>query len=147
MDPIRTRGAAVWRPGSSETGPQAPKGYEGVLERFERIYLHTSDNLSERKQDTIRRFTQAETCPVCAGDRLNKTARTATVLDRTIGEMSRLEITELVKLVHAITASRVAPVVAALTARLEAMITIGLGYLTLPGDNEPLGRRVATDQD
>ncbi|UFU06095.1 ATP-binding cassette domain-containing protein [Ruania halotolerans] len=112
-------------------GHRPPDGYEGVVERFERIYLHTSDNLSERKQETIRRFTRADTCPDCAGDRLNEAARTATVLNRTIGEMARVEISELLDLARAIDSPRVAPVVAALTAKLEAMVTIGLGYLTL----------------
>ncbi|MCH6159924.1 ATP-binding cassette domain-containing protein [Streptomyces marispadix] len=116
---------------AARLGRKPPKGYEGVVERFERIYLHTSDDLSERKQEAIRRFTRAETCPECDGDRLCEAARTATVLDRTIGEMARMEITELVGLVREITSARVAPAVAALTARLEAMITIGLGYLTL----------------
>ncbi|WP_181764307.1 ATP-binding cassette domain-containing protein [Streptomyces albidus (ex Kaewkla and Franco 2022)] len=116
---------------AAELGRRPPKGYEGVVERFERIHLHTSDNLSERKQEAIRRFTRAATCSECAGDRLNDAARTATVLGRTIGEMSRLEITELLGLVEEIRSPRVAPVVAALTSRLEAMITIGLGYLTL----------------
>ncbi|WP_314172631.1 ATP-binding cassette domain-containing protein [Streptomyces winkii] len=116
---------------AAELGRTPPKGYEGVVERFERIHLHTSDNLSERKQETIRRFTRAETCPECDGDRLNEAARTATLHGRTIGEMARLEITELVDAVREITSAGVAPAVAALTARLEAMITIGLGYLTL----------------
>ena len=40
-----------------------PKDYEGVVERFERIYLHTSDNLSERKQETIARFTRTQALP------------------------------------------------------------------------------------
>ncbi|ASR33869.1 daunorubicin resistance protein DrrC [Prauserella marina] len=116
---------------AAKLGNKPPKGYEGVAERFERIYLHTSDNLSERKQDTIRRFTRAATCEECEGDRLNKAARMATVLGHTIGELTRMEITELLDVVGGITDARVAPVVAALTARLEAMITIGLGYLSL----------------
>jgi excinuclease UvrABC ATPase subunit len=116
---------------AAKLGRRPPQEYEGIVERFERIHLHTSDSLSERKQETIRRFTRAESCPECVGDRLNEAARTATVLDRTIGELSRLEITELVGLVRGIESARVAPVVAALTARLEAMITIGLGHLTL----------------
>ncbi|TDC99760.1 excinuclease ABC subunit UvrA, partial [Nonomuraea deserti] len=116
---------------AARLGRKPPKGYEGVVERFERIYLHTSDNLSERKQETIRRFTRAETCPECGGDRLNKAARTATVLDHTIGEMARMEITKLAGLVRTIDSARVAPAVEALTARLEGMIRIGLGYLTL----------------
>ena len=54
-------------PAAAKLGHKPPKEYEGVVERFERIYLHTSDNLSERKQDTIRRFTRSpyEFPPVC----------------------------------------------------------------------------------
>jgi len=115
----------------AELGWQLPKDYEGIVERFERIYLHTSDNLSERKQETIRKFTRATTCPDCAGDRLNKAARTATVHDRTIGELARLELTEVLAFARELDVPEVAPVVAALTARLDAMVTIGLGYLNL----------------
>ncbi|WP_241386241.1 ATP-binding cassette domain-containing protein [Rhodococcus sp. CH91] len=108
-----------------------PEGYEGVVERFERIHLHTSDNLSERKQEVIRRFTRAETCPDCGGERLNAAARAVTLRGRTIGELSRLEITELLEVVRTIDDERAAPVVSALVGRLEAMVTIGLGYLAL----------------
>ncbi|MEU4839757.1 excinuclease ABC subunit UvrA [Nocardia testacea] len=108
-----------------------PKDYEGIVERFERIHLHTSDNLSERKQDTIRRFTRSECCAECGGDRLNEKSRTVTVLGHTIGEMARMEVGELAGLVAGIRVPRVAPVVEALGARLDAMTTIGLGYLTL----------------
>ncbi len=116
---------------AAQLGRKPPKDYEGVVERFERIYLHTSDNLSERKQATLRRFTRSQVCPECEGDRLNVRSRSATVLGRTIGEMSRMEVTELCELVRAIDEPRVAPVVAALTSRLAAMDTIGLGYLSL----------------
>ncbi|MEU6729515.1 excinuclease ABC subunit UvrA [Nonomuraea wenchangensis] len=116
---------------AARLGTRPPKDYEGVVERFERIYLHTSDDLSDRKRETIERFTRSETCPDCRGDRLNEAARTATVLGRTIGEMARMEITELAALVEEVRDPAVAPVVAALGDKLRAMITIGLGYLHL----------------
>lgn len=116
---------------AAQLGKRLPADYEGVVERFERIYLHTSDHLSERKQDTIRSFTRSEPCTDCGGDRLNEAARTATVNGRTITELAGLEITDLAPQVREIHAPEVAPVTAALSERLEAMITIGLGYLTL----------------
>ncbi|MED7924222.1 excinuclease ABC subunit UvrA [Nonomuraea sp. LP-02] len=116
---------------AARLGTRPPKDYEGVVERFERIYLHTSDDLSDRKRETIERFTRSETCPDCRGDRLNEAARTATLLGRTIGEMARMEITELAALVEEVRDPAVAPVVAALGDKLRAMITIGLGYLHL----------------
>lgn len=116
---------------AAELGRKLPQDYEGIVDRFERIHLHTSDTVSERKQDAIRRFTRAEVCSDCAGDRLNKASRAVTVQGHTIGSMARWEIIELLAVVREIKTAAVAPVVAALTARLEAMITIGLGYLTL----------------
>jgi excinuclease UvrABC ATPase subunit len=54
-----------------------------------------------------------------------------TVDGRTIAELAGVEIAELRPLIEAIDAPPVAPVVAALTERLDAITTIGLGYLTL----------------
>jgi excinuclease UvrABC ATPase subunit len=116
---------------AAHLGTKPPKDYEGVVERFERIYLHTSDSLSEQKRETIARFTHSSSCPECRGDRLNKVARTATVLGHTIGELARMEITELAGLVERITDPTVAPATVALRDRLAAMVTMGLGYLHL----------------
>ncbi|WP_235926317.1 ATP-binding cassette domain-containing protein [Actinokineospora pegani] len=116
---------------AARLGARLPKDYEGVVERFERIHLHTSDDLSDRKKDAIARFTRSEVCPDCHGDRLNEVSRSATVLGRTIGELARVEIGELAGLVAEVTDPTVAPVVTALTDRLAAMVTIGLGHLHL----------------
>ena len=116
---------------AARLGKRPPADYEGVVQRFERIYLHTSDHLSEKKQATIDAFTRSGLCPDCGGDRLNEAARAATVNEHTITELARLEITDLAEVVHGIRAPQVAPALEALTERLDAMITIGLGYLTL----------------
>ncbi len=47
-------------------------------------------------------------------------ARTAVLLGRTPGEMSRLEVAELLDLVRTIDSAHVAPVATALTERLDA---------------------------
>ena len=116
---------------AARLGKKPPTGYEGVVERFERVFLRTSDDLSERKQEILARFTRSEVCPDCHGDRLNPASRAVTVLGRTIGELARMEIAELAELVTKVTEPSVAPVVAALKARLDALVTIGLGYLHL----------------
>ncbi|GAA2473571.1 excinuclease ABC subunit UvrA [Streptomyces thermolineatus] len=116
---------------AARLGSRQPKDYEGIVERFERTHLRTADHLSDRKREAIARFTRSDTCPECLGDRLAEAGRTATVLGRTIGEMARTEITELAGLLEQVTDPAVAPVVAALTERLRAMVAIGLGYLHL----------------
>ncbi|MEG8181352.1 excinuclease ABC subunit UvrA [Nocardia terpenica] len=118
------RGAAAARLG-------LPADYEGVIDLFERIYLHTADHLSDRKQAVLHRFTHAAPCPDCHGERLKPEARAARVLGRTITEMSRMEIGELAELVPGIREPRIAPVVAALHDKLAALTEIGLGYLSL----------------
>ncbi|MFC0097083.1 ATP-binding cassette domain-containing protein [Micromonospora marina] len=116
---------------AARLGGGVPKDYEGVVERFERIYLRTPDHLSDRKREVIARFTRSDGCPDCRGDRLKPESRSATVRGRTIGELARMEIGELADWVPGVTEPAVAPVVAALRARLDAMVTIGLGYLHL----------------
>ncbi|MFG3339954.1 ATP-binding cassette domain-containing protein [Glycomyces sp. NPDC048151] len=118
-------------------GVRRPSDFEGLAAWFERIYLHTSDSISDTKQKAIDRFTRSRTCPECGGDRLNAAARAVTVLGRTIGEMSRMEIAELADVVAGVKETAVAPVAAALVERLRAMDAIGLGYLHL-------GRATAT---
>ncbi|MBF6329056.1 ATP-binding cassette domain-containing protein [Nocardia transvalensis] len=118
--------AATERP-----GVRLPADYEGVVDRFERIYLHTSDSMSERKQSVLHQFTHSATCPDCRGDRLGAAARAARVLGHTIVEMSRMEIAELAELIVEVRNREVAPVVAALHEKLTAMVAIGLGYLSL----------------
>ncbi|NUU24179.1 MAG: ATP-binding cassette domain-containing protein, partial [Streptomycetaceae bacterium] len=112
-------------------GTRPPKDYEGVVERFERIYLHTSDTLSDRKQAVLDRFTRSGTCPDCRGERLNAAARSVRLAGRGITDLTRMEVTDLAKVVAAIDDPHVAPAVHALRARLDAMADIGLGYLAL----------------
>ncbi|GAB2701808.1 ATP-binding cassette domain-containing protein [Nocardia thraciensis] len=116
---------------AARLGTKPPQDYEGVVERFERIYVHTADTLSDHKRAVVERFTHSTPCPDCHGERLNEAARTARVLGHTIVEMSRMEIEELAGVVIGVRDPNVAPVVAALHEKLEALDSIGLGYLSL----------------
>ncbi|MGV9676249.1 ATP-binding cassette domain-containing protein [Nocardia sp. NPDC003482] len=122
---------ALLRGGAAARRLGLPADYESVVELFERVYLHTSDTLSDRKQAVLERFTRSGTCPDCHGERLEPAARSARVLDHTIGEMSRLEVSELAEVVARVRDSRVEPVVSALRDKLTALTAIGLGYLSL----------------
>lgn len=71
------------------------------------------------------------TCPDCAGGRLNAAARASLIDGRSIAEWSALPIDELGDLVAAVRDPRVAPLVRAIRERLEALVAVGLGYLSL----------------
>ncbi|WP_211206454.1 ATP-binding cassette domain-containing protein [Demetria terragena] len=112
-------------------GRSLPRDFEGVAERFERIYLGTADNLSERKRSVIGQFTRSEVCSDCDGERLAASARTATVAGCTLPELARWEVSEVADFASQLDDSRVAPAVSALSDRLRALVTVGLGYLSL----------------
>ena len=116
---------------TARLGAKPPKDYEGIVDRFERIYLHTSDSLSDRKQSVLDRFTRSRVCPECHGGRLNAEARAVRVEGRGIVDMARMEIRDLAPVVQAIDDPRVAPVIEGLHTRLTALDDIGLGYLSL----------------
>ncbi len=108
-----------------------PPGYEGLLERFTRIYIHSEGDASDRKQAAAARFTTSVLCPECRGQRLNQAARNVRVAGHTIAACTALEVRELVSVVRGIDHPPSATVVQSLVERLEALVGIGLGYLSL----------------
>jgi excinuclease ABC A subunit len=131
-----------WRPEEREAlihggkaaarlGRRMPADYEGLLERFTRIYIHTEGEISERKQAVLDRFTTSIACPECGGARLNEAARNVRVAGRTIVDCSAMEVADLVDAIRAVDHSAAAPVLHSLVERLEALVGIGLGYLSL----------------
>ncbi|HEX2134143.1 MAG TPA: excinuclease ABC subunit UvrA [Actinophytocola sp.] len=119
--------AMVERP----TDPKpVPKQYEGLLPRFERIWLPKDPaRLRGRTRRDFDRVVTQGTCPDCAGTRLNRTARSALVDGHGIAEVTALPAEDALEVVRAIERPR--PVVDALVAQLERLVRIGLGYLPL----------------
>jgi excinuclease UvrABC ATPase subunit len=116
---------------AARLGRRPPKDYEGLLERFTRIYIHTEGESSERKQAVLDRFTTSVVCPECRGERLNEAARSVRVAGHTIVECTAMEVSDLVPVIRAVDHQPSSPVVQSLVERLEALVGIGLGYLNL----------------
>ena len=116
---------------AARLGRRPPKDYQGLLERFTRIYIHTEGELSERKQSVLDRFTSSKVCPDCDGERLNEAARSVRVAGHTITECTAMEVSDLVAVIRGVEHPPSAPVVESLGEQLEALADIGLGYLNL----------------
>jgi excinuclease UvrABC ATPase subunit len=110
---------------------RVPRGYEGLLQHFGRIYIHSDGEMSERKQAVVARFTTSVVCPECHGERLNAEARAVKVAGHTITACTAMEVTDLIDVVASVRHPPSQPLVASLIERLDAMIGIGLGYLNL----------------
>jgi excinuclease UvrABC ATPase subunit len=115
-----------------DTGVTTPKNYEGLLPRFERIWLPKDvETLRGPTRAAYERVVTHGACPDCDGTRLNEAARSVLVGGRTITECSALEAGQLYDFVRDLDAPGAEPVVAALTAQLGRLVSIGLGYLAM----------------
>ena len=84
-----------------------------------------------------RIFTR-KTCPLCNGVRLKEETLSSRILGKNIAEMSAMQVSDLADLVRSIEAPQVGPMLAALAARLDNLVTIGLGYLSLDRESSSL---------
>jgi len=106
--------------------------YEGIIEKFTRSYIRRDiKTLSERTQKQVAPYLTSQTCPLCGGARLNQAALNCRINGYNIADLSGIEIDELIHTIRTINDPRVAPTVITLVERLQHLIDIGLGYLTL----------------
>jgi excinuclease UvrABC ATPase subunit len=77
-------------------------------------------------------------CPVCKSARLKAEALASKISGKNIAEMSSMQVSDLATLVRTLKAPQAGPMLAALAARLENLVTIGLGYLSLDRESSTL---------
>ncbi|MFZ4508452.1 MAG: ATP-binding cassette domain-containing protein [Fimbriimonas sp.] len=113
--------------------------YEGVIPKLKR-------SLGSKDPETVQPHVRAEyervftrtVCPACHGARLNAGALASRIQGYNIAELSAMQVSELAKLVRTIEAPQVGPMLGALATRLENLVTIGLGYLSLDRESSTL---------
>ena len=133
---------------AARLGNKPPKDYQGLLERFTRIFIQSDSELSDRKQAVLDRFATSTVCPECHGERLNALARSVRVGDFTITDYAAMEVVRLVEVVGAVRDPAAATIVHDVVERLQALVDIGLGYLSLNRSTPTLsggeGQRIKT---
>ncbi len=106
--------------------------YEGLVDKFNRLYIQKdSSEISEKTVKKVERFLKMGDCPACKGARLNEKALASRINGLNIAEMSAMEVSELVKIIREIHDPVSKPMIDTLTERLEHLVDIGLGYLSL----------------
>lgn len=109
--------------------------YLGLAERFTK---KDAAAMNERSRAVFDQFTTTQVCPACQGARLNQAALNARIEGRNIAELSDLEATELVKVLRGFSDPVAVKVAAKLAERMEHLIDIGLGYLSLGRETSTL---------
>ncbi|RYG67752.1 excinuclease ABC subunit UvrA, partial [bacterium] len=106
--------------------------YEGYIERFNRTYIKKdAAAMSDRNRAVFESFVTTQTCPVCHGQRLNQAALESQIEGRNIAQLSDLEATDLIQFLQGMTDPVAVKVAGKLIERLQHLVDIGLGYLSL----------------
>lgn len=106
--------------------------YEGLVDKFNRLYIQKdSSEISEKTVKKVEKFLRMGDCPACKGARLNEKALACRINGLNIAEMSAMEVSELVKMIREMHDPVSKPMIDTLTDRLQHLVDIGLGYLSL----------------
>jgi excinuclease UvrABC ATPase subunit len=141
------------RPGSkvdvTGSGGTWTTEYEGLADRFERLYLKRDlSGMSQKTRDLVREFLVEGVCPACRGARLNAAALATRIGGRSIADCTRMQVTDLITVLKEIDDPVARPIAQAAVAALERIEAIGLGYLSLDRETATLsggeGQRLKT---
>ncbi|MFC8529931.1 ATP-binding cassette domain-containing protein [Nocardia sp. NPDC057227] len=106
--------------------------YEGLVTRFNRIYLQREPESFKAAQRTaFERIVARAACAECGGSRLAEPARASLIHGVSITDCNAMQVSDLATWADGIDGTAVAPLVASLRVHLERMTTLGLGYLSL----------------
>lgn len=113
--------------------------YLGIIEKLTRSYIKRDiKTLSERTQKQVAPYLQYGPCTVCHGARLNQKVLSCKINGRNIAELSALEVEELIEIVKDIKNPVAQSMIDTLTERLQHVVDIGLGYLSLNRETDSL---------
>ncbi len=121
-------------------GTTMNSSYLGVMEKFAEAYIRRDyKNRPERTQKAIEPYLAMGPCLLCHGARLSQAALGCKIGGYNITQMSSMEVSELVTVINAIKKDPVAVgILKTVTARLQNIIDIGLGYLSLDRETDTL---------
>jgi len=113
--------------------------YEGLIVKFKRIYLgKDSEKMAKNLREHFDRIVTRGPCDACNGSRLSEAARACKIAGHSLADLAAMPITQLVPWMKKLDAPAVAPLTARIIERLEHLVAIGLGYLTLSRETATL---------
>ena len=107
--------------------------FEGIVPNLDRRYRETE---SQAVKEELAKFISVQPCPTCNGARLNKAARSVTVANKTLSEITRWPIDETIAFFSQLKLSGwrgeiAVKIVKEIHDRLRFLMDVGLDYLTL----------------
>ncbi|MGX5695038.1 ATP-binding cassette domain-containing protein [Agromyces soli] len=106
--------------------------YEGLIPKITKSMLSKDlDALQPHIRAFVERVATFAKCPECDGTRLTEGARSSKIDGVSIADACRMQVTDLATWVRQLDRPEAGPLLAALSANLDAFVTLGLGYLSL----------------
>ncbi|WP_311245099.1 excinuclease ABC subunit UvrA [Microbacterium sp. WCS2018Hpa-23] len=106
--------------------------YEGLIPKITKSMLSKDlDALQPHIRAFVERVATFATCSECDGTRLTAGARSSKIDGISIADACRMQVTDLAAWVRGLELPGAAPLLEALSANLDAFVTLGLGYLSL----------------
>lgn len=114
--------------------------YLGLMEKFAEAYIRRDfKTRPERTRKAIEPYLAMGPCLLCHGARLSQAALGCKISGYNIAQLSSMEVSELITVIKAIKKDSVATgILTTVTARLQNIIDIGLGYLSLDRETDTL---------
>ena len=113
--------------------------FMGILTKFTRAYIKRDiKTLSERTQKQVEPYLTMGPCTECHGARLNQAALASKIGGKNIAECASMEIGDLLPWVTSIEGKVEEAITKTLAERLQAVVDIGLGYLSLERPTDTL---------
>ncbi|WP_027702788.1 ATP-binding cassette domain-containing protein [Metaclostridioides mangenotii] len=112
--------------------------YEGLILKFDRLYLKRDDEQSEKAKKKLSSLMTEIDCPLCHGARLNQETLNCKIQGRNIAEMTALQIDELLDVLDNVKDEGIKPILDSLKEKLNNIVDIGLGYLSLDRQSSTL---------
>ena len=133
-----------WNPLTDEGLPIQGVGavnskYEGLIPKFERIFLSKdADQMKGKRKEAFDRIVKRKTCSLCRGARLNQNALACKIDEKNIAECAAMQADNLLEFIGKIDLPVAATMVGAINERLEHLVSVGLGYLSLDRETSTL---------
>jgi excinuclease UvrABC ATPase subunit len=106
--------------------------YEGLVPKIQKSMLSKDvDAMQPHIRAFVERAVTFTTCPDCEGTRLAAPARASRIGTVNIADACAMQISDLAEWVRGLSEPSVAPLLAGLQENLDALVQIGLGYLSL----------------
>jgi len=106
--------------------------YDGLIPKLRKsMFSKDVESLQPHIRAFVERAAVFKTCPSCDGTRLNESARSSKIRGRSIADVCALQVSDLADWLRTVDDPGVAPLVRSLLHLCDALVQIGLGYLSL----------------